>query len=46
MGATSKKQPLYGQLVDSLREKIERDTSKPEFILTKWGVGYYFTDED
>ena len=23
MGATSKKQPLYGQLVDSLREKIE-----------------------
>ena len=29
-----------------LREKIERDTSKPEFILTKWGVGYYFTDED
>ena len=29
-----------------LREKIERDTSKPEFILTKWGVGYYFTDKD
>ena len=29
-----------------LREKIEQDTSKPEFILTKWGVGYYFTDED
>ena len=29
-----------------LREKIERDTSKLEFILTKWGVGYYFTDED
>ena len=29
-----------------LREKIERDTSSPEFILTKWGVGYYFTDED
>ena len=29
-----------------LREKIERDTSKPEFILTKWGVGYYFTDMD
>ena len=28
-----------------LREKIERDTSKPEFILTKWGVGYYFTDK-
>jgi len=29
-----------------LREKIEHDTSKPEFILTKWGVGYYFTDKD
>ena len=29
-----------------LREKIERDTSKPEFILTKWGVGYYFTDKE
>ena len=25
-----------------LREKIERNSSKPEFILTKWGVGYYF----
>ena len=29
-----------------LREKIERDTSNPEFIFTKWGVGYYFTDQD
>ena len=29
-----------------LREKIERDTSHPEFIFTKWGVGYYFTDKD
>ena len=29
-----------------LREKIERNTSKPEFIFTKWGVGYYFTDKD
>ena len=29
-----------------LREKIERDTTKPEFIFTKWGVGYYFTDQD
>ena len=29
-----------------LREKIERDTSSPEFILTKWGVGYYLTDKD
>ena len=29
-----------------LREKIEHDTSQPEFIFTKWGVGYYFTDQD
>ena len=26
-----------------LREKIEIDPAKPEYILTKWGVGYYFT---
>lgn len=25
-----------------LREKVERDPAKPEFIATKWGVGYYF----
>lgn len=29
-----------------LREKIERDPTQPEFIFTKWGVGYYFTDRD
>ncbi|MDO4548469.1 MAG: response regulator transcription factor [Clostridia bacterium] len=29
-----------------LREKIERNPAKPEFIFTKWGVGYYFTDKD
>ena len=29
-----------------LREKIERDSTNLEFILTKWGVGYYFTDKD
>ncbi|MBE5768582.1 MAG: response regulator transcription factor [Clostridiales bacterium] len=29
-----------------LREKIERDTTKPEFICTKWKVGYYFTDKN
>ena len=32
--------------VNRLREKIERDSAGPEFILTKWGVGYYFTDKD
>ncbi|KAB3537253.1 response regulator transcription factor [Alkaliphilus pronyensis] len=25
-----------------LREKIESNSSHPEYILTKWGVGYYF----
>ena len=29
-----------------LREKIERNPAQPEFIFTKWGVGYYFTDKD
>ena len=29
-----------------LREKIEYNPAQPEFILTKWGVGYYFTDKD
>ena len=25
-----------------LREKIEANSAQPEYILTKWGVGYYF----
>ena len=29
-----------------LREKIEKNPAQPEFIYTKWGVGYYFTDKD
>ena len=28
-----------------LREKIESNPAKPEFILTKWGVGYNFSDK-
>lgn len=28
--------------VRRLREKIEKKSSQPEYILTKWGVGYYF----
>lgn len=27
-----------------IREKIERDDANPEYIMTKWGVGYYFND--
>ena len=26
-----------------LREKLEKNPAKPEYILTKWGVGYHFT---
>ena len=28
--------------VRRLREKLELDPARPEYILTKWGVGYYF----
>ena len=28
-----------------LREKLEKDSAKPQYILTKWGVGYYFRKE-
>lgn len=28
-----------------LREKIEVNSSSPEYILTKWGVGYYFRNK-
>ncbi len=27
-----------------LREKLEQNPASPEYILTKWGVGYYFVD--
>ena len=27
-----------------IREKIEQDDANPEYIMTKWGVGYYFND--
>ena len=28
-----------------LREKLELDPGHPAYIITKWGVGYYFADE-
>ncbi|MDP2892730.1 MAG: response regulator transcription factor [Bacillota bacterium] len=28
-----------------LREKIEKNPAQPEYILTKWGVGYYFANK-
>jgi len=31
--------------VRRLREKVEDDSSEPEYILTKRGVGYYFNDK-
>lgn len=40
----------YGDLrtvdvhVRRLREKLERDPRHPEYVLTKWGVGYYFKE--
>ncbi len=30
--------------VRRLREKLEKNPAQPEFIVTKWGVGYYFAD--
>ncbi len=27
-----------------LREKLELDPARPQYIVTKWGVGYYFAD--
>ena len=28
-----------------LREKLERIPAEPEYVMTKWGVGYYFNGE-
>lgn len=39
-------EPLDVRTIDvhikNLREKIEPNVKKPQFIMTKWGVGYYF----
>ena len=37
---------LRREISQDLREKIEKVPSQPEYIFTKWGVGYYFTDKD
>ncbi len=31
--------------VRRLREKLEMDPAHPEYIATKWGVGYYFSEK-
>ncbi len=31
--------------VRRLREKIEENPKKPQWVLTKWGVGYYFREK-
>ena len=32
--------------VNRLRAKLEPDVDNPQFILTTWGVGYKFNDEN
>ncbi len=32
--------------INRLRAKIEKDSTKPDFILTVWGVGYKFCERD
>lgn len=32
--------------INRLRNKLEKDPSQPDYVLTVWGVGYKFTDQD
>ena len=34
------------KLKEALRSKIEKDLSKPHYILTSWGVGYRFSESE
>ena len=34
----------FAFLMGRLREKLELNPARPEYIITKWGVGYYFAD--
>jgi DNA-binding response OmpR family regulator len=29
-----------------MREKLEQDPANPEYLLTKWSIGYYFKPSD
>lgn len=31
--------------VHRIREKLEKNPAEPEWIITKWGIGYYFKDQ-
>jgi DNA-binding response OmpR family regulator len=32
--------------INRLRAKIEKDPAKPRFILTVWGIGYKFCEDE
>ena len=34
------------EMMKRLREKLEPDPANPVYIMTKWGVGYYFKGEE
>ena len=38
--------PSAALAIRRLREKLEANPASPVHIMTKWGVGYYFTGEE